>query len=82
MKDFCVELKVCEACGALWLRAVDHGVYCRGCALWLSEFPASVAESLRVRGDRKTNNRETRTSQEQVKTASPALRLVFAGGSR
>jgi len=82
MKDFCVELKVCEACGALWLRAVDHGVYCRGCALWLSEFPASVAESLRIGRSRVEGKKEARTSQEQMKTASPALRLVFAGGSR
>jgi len=77
MKDFRVELKVCEACGALWLRAVDHGVYCRGCALWLSEFPASVGQSLRVR------SRETGSTQPQVKPARPALRLeVLAGGSR
>ena len=40
MKHFCVELKVCEGCGGLWLRARNHGVYCRGCALRLSEFPA------------------------------------------
>ena len=77
MKDFRVELKVCEACGALWLRAVDHGVYCRSCALWLSEFPAAVGQSLRVR------SRETRSTQPQVKPARPALRLeVLAGGSR
>ena len=40
MKHFCVELKVCEGCGGLWLRARNHGVYCRKCALLLSEFPA------------------------------------------
>ena len=34
-----VELKVCEACGALWLRAFAQGAYCSGCAHWLSEFP-------------------------------------------
>jgi hypothetical protein len=48
MKDFRVDLKVCEACGALWLRATGHGVYCRGCSLWLSEFPAPRASSRRV----------------------------------
>lgn len=40
MKHFCVELKVCEGCGGLWIRAQNHGVYCRACALMLSEFPA------------------------------------------
>ena len=35
-----VELKVCEGCGALWLRAMGQGVYCLGCAVRLSEFPA------------------------------------------
>jgi hypothetical protein len=48
MKHFCVELKVCEGCGGLWLRArnaaqlagKNHGVYCRNCALRLSDFPA------------------------------------------
>lgn len=44
MKHFCVDLKVCEGCGGLWLRAQEriqnHGVYCRSCALLLSEFPA------------------------------------------
>jgi hypothetical protein len=44
MKHFCVDLKVCEGCGGLWLRAqngnMQHGVYCRSCALLLSEFPA------------------------------------------
>lgn len=48
MKDFRVDLKVCEACGALWLRAKGHGVYCRGCALWLSDFPAPRAMSRRA----------------------------------
>jgi hypothetical protein len=49
MKDFRVELKVCEGCGALWLRAVGCGVYCRGCALRLSEFPTPSARLRRVR---------------------------------
>jgi hypothetical protein len=45
----CVELKVCEGCGGLWLRArngsQNHGVYCRRCALRLSEFPAPRGRS-------------------------------------
>jgi hypothetical protein len=35
-----MDLKVCEGCGALWLRTEVGGVYCRGCAQRLSEFPA------------------------------------------
>jgi hypothetical protein len=35
-----VDLKVCEGCGVLWLRTEVDGVYCRGCARRLSEFPA------------------------------------------
>lgn len=45
MKHFRVELKVCEGCGALWLRSQNHGVYCRICALRLSEFPAPRGRS-------------------------------------
>jgi hypothetical protein len=41
MNDFRVELKICEACGVLWLRTASQGVYCRGCAERLSHFPAS-----------------------------------------
>ncbi len=39
IKHVCVELKVCEGCGGLWFRAQNRGVYCRTCALWLSDFP-------------------------------------------
>jgi hypothetical protein len=41
MNDLRVNLKVCEGCGALWLRGngVD-GVYCRVCLGRLAEFPA------------------------------------------
>jgi len=49
MKHVCVELKVCEGCGGLWLRAQNtakpHGVYCRSCALRLSDFPAPRGRS-------------------------------------
>lgn len=59
MNDFCVqdrkqivELKVCEGCGALWLRpAMGEGVrrYCQGCVHWLKEFPAPQSRSRRGR---------------------------------
>lgn len=45
-----VELKVCEGCGALWVRPAGQGVYCRGCAKYLAEFPAP-------RGKRKTGRK-------------------------
>ena len=42
MNNLCMELKVCEGCGALWLRAGKiSGVYCRSCAARLAEFPAA-----------------------------------------
>ncbi len=36
-----MDLKVCEGCGALWLRmCVRKDVYCRSCAAKLADFPA------------------------------------------
>jgi hypothetical protein len=41
MKYLRLDLKVCEGCGALWLRGANaSGIYCRGCAARLAEFPA------------------------------------------
>jgi len=35
-----VELKVCEGCGALWLRrGIGDGVYCSACSNRLATFP-------------------------------------------
>jgi len=57
MIDYCVELKVCEGCGALFLRAACNGplggfiggqTTCRGCVRRLSEFP--VPRQRRRRG--------------------------------
>ena len=39
-----VELKYCERCGGLWLRAQGgdgRGAYCSSCVRWLAEFPAA-----------------------------------------
>lgn len=78
MKDFRVVLKVCEACGALWLRAADQGVYCRGCALRLSEFPTSWAQSRRER-----LSQDERVAQQQGKNGGPGIRVVgCVGGAR
>ena len=41
MNDLRMDLKVCEGCGALWLRAgIAAGVYCRVCSRRLAEYPA------------------------------------------
>lgn len=35
-----LDLKVCEGCGALWLRMGSaDGIYCRGCVRHLARFP-------------------------------------------
>lgn len=54
MNDLRMELKVCEGCGALWLRAGESaGVYCRSCSGRLAQFPppknGRVASRTRVR---------------------------------
>jgi hypothetical protein len=43
MNDLRLELKVCEGCGALWVRPTRApGVYCGGCTRKLSEFPDAL----------------------------------------
>ena len=75
MNDLRMDLKVCEGCGALWLRAgVDAGVYCRGCRGRLAEFAAA-------KGRHKLLGPRTR----RIKAASmPEVELstVVAGGAR
>lgn len=67
-----MELKVCEGCGALWLRSgVNCGVYCRGCSAKLQEFPAPLGR----RGPRGTRRR-TRHAVGAAKLS------VVAGGAR
>jgi hypothetical protein len=40
-----LDLKICEGCGALWLRAgARDGVYCRACSHYLVDFPAPRAK--------------------------------------
>jgi hypothetical protein len=42
MNDLRMDLKVCEGCGALWLRTIEWGgIYCRGCRTKLAEFPVA-----------------------------------------
>jgi len=38
-----VELKICEGCGALWLRGgVGDGVYCSDCVVRMAGFPPAT----------------------------------------
>lgn len=54
MKDLRIELKICEGCGALWLRAVSGGVYCHVCARWMSQCPLSRVATPKRRRRAKT----------------------------
>lgn len=48
MNDLRMNLKVCEGCGALWLRAEQTtGAYCRRCAERLAQFPAPIRKKKR-----------------------------------
>ena len=43
MNDLHMNVKVCEGCGALWVRAaLSTVVYCRGCMERLSDFPRAL----------------------------------------
>jgi len=59
MKEFRVELKVCEGCGGLWLRAREVGAsaYCASCMQWLAEFPAPKRGSARTEAQRRRRQR-------------------------
>jgi hypothetical protein len=70
-----MELKVCEGCGALWLRTeTADGVYCRTCRGRLSAFP--VAKGRR----RPLGPRKGRTGLHPV-AVQRSLEVV-AGGTR
>lgn len=48
MNDLQLFLKLCEACGTLWLRTGPlDGVYCRSCKAQLAQFPAPHAGKCR-----------------------------------
>jgi hypothetical protein len=72
MNDLRMELKVCEGCGALWLRTSNQGgIYCRSCRSRLSQLPAAKGHH-RLLGPRR-------------KPAGPpqtAGLTVLAGGAR
>ena len=52
--ELCVQLKVCEGCGCLWYRALNHGsVYCQHCQIKLQDFPSPESRKRRGRPARK-----------------------------
>jgi hypothetical protein len=51
--EVCVQLKICEGCGCLWLRAENQGVYCCNCQVKLKDFPAPETRKRRGRPRRK-----------------------------
>lgn len=59
-----LELKVCEGCGALWLRSQPKNtVYCKHCAVRLASFPARRKHAGgRPRGVRSTGHSPIRTA--------------------
>ena len=49
-----VQLKVCEGCGCLWYRSLNHGcVYCQRCEVKLQDFPTPESRKRRGRPARK-----------------------------
>lgn len=84
MNDLRVDLKVCEGCGALWLRVGGTvAVYCRGCSGRMAEFPAPRA--LHAGGPR--TRMPARGCGSGRRRANGGLQLghgmqVLAGGSR
>jgi len=75
MNDLRMDLKVCEGCGALWLRTgIGAGVYCRTCRSRLAEFPAAKGRRMLL------GPRKRRLGLQPVATAAN-LDLV-AGGAR
>ncbi|MBB5057224.1 ribosomal protein S27E [Granulicella aggregans] len=61
MNDSRLYLKICEGCGVLWLRTgAADGVYCRGCATTLAEFPKPNPGKCRNHRIRTASERATR----------------------
>jgi hypothetical protein len=84
MKEFRVELKVCEGCGGLWLRAreVDagrQGVYCNSCVQWLAEFPAPKRGQARNEAQRR---RRQRNRAARAVAKMETMELLSVGGEK
>jgi hypothetical protein len=93
MNDVRVELKVCEGCGGLWLRARElkaerQGAYCFSCVQWLAEFPAPKRGQARGESHRKRRqrNRAARAAMAEAGTVAEVkaseMELVCVGGER
>ena len=84
MNDLRMELKICEGCGALWLRAgapyvgtsaCRPGVYCKHCVRVLAAFPAA-------RGPKKNSRIRVRVRNRTGVTVAVAAKISMAGGAR
>jgi len=97
MKEFRVELKVCEGCGGLWLRAREpeaekRGAYCSSCVQWLAEFPAPKRGQARNEAQRKRRQRSRQRKRAArtvaaepgavVEVKAAEMELVGVGGGR
>ena len=80
MKYLRMDLKVCEGCGALWLRSrLSDGVYCRYCVVTLAEYPAPRGHRRPVQGRHQTNHPGRRTAAH---SSSTGRFVAVAGGAR
>jgi hypothetical protein len=85
MKELCVELKVCEGCGALFyrsqgLRAGGRGAYCTKCAVVMAGLPAAtVGYDPLTRAERQRRHRERR---RRYRAGKKLGLLECAGGVR
>jgi hypothetical protein len=80
MKEFRVDLKVCEGCGGLWLRAREVGTekcgaYCSSCVRWLAEFPAPKRSASRSEAQRKRRQRN-RQRNRTIRAAAAEVETV------
>lgn len=76
MNHLRMDLKVCEGCGGLWIRAgKEEGVYCRRCSVKLAEFPTGRPKRRRVKcGGRPRKN-------AVIHTVLP-VHIAVEGGAR
>jgi hypothetical protein len=96
MKEFRVELKVCEGCGGLWLCAREteaerRGAYCSSCVQWLAEFPAPKRGQARGEAQRKRRQRSRQRNSAAraaaevgtvVDVKASEMELVGVGGEK
>ncbi len=62
-----VELKYCERCGGLWLRALGtNGIYCASCGVWLAAARSPARQPLRSRKPWRRKERGPQRSKDVV----------------